>query len=106
MDNVMRDLTRFKAQVMAIAQMHNTVPSIFAVCTLPHPLAQTKYGIDDHHTGLSGSDLQNPEGPFPATTATSSGKSRRKEMKHLNNHKRIHIGQAMVTYFQKLHKIA
>ena len=58
MDNVMRDLTRFKAQDMAISWRHNTEPSTFAVCTLPHPPAHTKYSIDDHQAGLSGTPFR------------------------------------------------
>ena len=58
MDNMMR----FKAQVMPGGTTLNPALSVCAPC--PIPPAHTKYGIDDHHAGLSWSELQNPEGPL------------------------------------------
>ena len=54
-DDIMRDLTRFKAMVLGIAPRHHTGPSNFAVTTPPHPPKFTKYELDRHQLG--GPDL-------------------------------------------------
>ena len=47
--------------VLEIAPRHYTGKSTFAVCTLPHPPAHTKYGQDIHREGKQGRDLYNRE---------------------------------------------
>lgn len=58
-NDIMRDLNRFKAMVLSIAPRHESGLSTFAVCTPPHPPAYTKYGIDDHFPGKKGRELYN-----------------------------------------------
>ena len=103
MDNMMR----FKAQVMPGGTTLNPALSVCAPC--PIPPAHTKYGIDDHHAGLSFKIQRDLYALRSIPSHHHSHEWReqvKEEKKHLNDHKRIHMGQAIVTYFKKLHKIA